>query len=281
MIDNRRLTRSADFRDPREDGRVCELCGGREFSLLHAWNPDDPWNMATILIAVWQCRCGFTFLHPVPTSNQLPDSGDWWSPLRRQPSRRPGFKNRWRKIRHAMIGTSKQRLIWATRKAVPNGRLLDVGCGNGETLKIASEFYDCFGLEPSSQAAASARARGFPIIESTLEEAEMVAGSFDVVLLDSVIEHVNSPHAFLKKVNRILRIGGVVALLTPKLNGPAHFFHGAAWNGFRHGYHTFLFTGKTLGQCLRDTGFEVLRRPRRDRWLDDILILWGRKLHDA
>lgn len=180
-----------------------------------------------------------------------------------------------------MIGTGKQRLIRATRKAVPSGRFLDVGCGHGEMLAIAGEFYDCVGLEPSRQAAEYARAQGFRIIESTLEEAEISAGTFDVVLLDSVIEHVKSPRAFLEKVNRVLKIGGVVAVLTPKLNGPAHFLHGAAWNGFRHGYHTFPFTGKTLGQYLRNAGFEILRRPRRDRWLDDILILWGRKVQDV
>ena len=38
---------------------------------------------------------------------------------------------------------------------------------------------------------------------------------------------------------------------------------------------------RTLGEYLRANGFEVLRRPRRDRWLDDILILWGRKVREA
>ena len=47
--------------------------------------------------------------------------------------------------------------------------------------------------------------------------------------------------------------------------------------GFRHGWHTFLFTGQTLGRCLEVAGFEVLDRPRRAGLLDDILILWGRK----
>jgi hypothetical protein len=39
-----------------------------------------------------------------------------------------------------------------------------------------------------------------------------------------------------------------------------------------------LYTGETLGRYLRQTGFEVLARPKRDRLLDDILILWGRKV---
>ena len=70
----------------------------------------------------------------------------------------------------------------------------------------------------------------------------------------------------------------MVVMNTPKFNGPSYRWHRAGWNGFRHGYHTFLFTGVTLGRYLQKTGFRVLRHPRRDRILDDILILAGGKV---
>src|SRR4030095_12344974 len=73
---------------------------------------------------------------------------------------------------------------------------------------------------------------------------------------------------------------GVVVIVTPKLNGPTSRLHGAEWNGFRHGYHTFLFTQKTLSQLMREAGFHVRRWPRRNRIFDDILILWGQKVAD-
>jgi hypothetical protein len=57
--------------------------------------------------------------------------------------------------------------------------------------------------------------------------------------------------------------------------------HGRGWNGFRHGYHTYLFTGETLTRTLEAAGFEVLSSPRRCRPLDDILILWGRKVRSV
>ena len=269
------------FRDPARDNRVCELCGNRQFSLMHAWGTGDRWNMLSILIAIWKCRCGSAFLHPVPTADQLPDHGDWWSQRRKKFCRRRRFKGLWRKIRFALIGTGNERLLRATRKIVPSGRWLDVGCGEGGLLQVASEFYDCTGVEPSPKAAAGARAKGFPVIESNFEEATIAPRSYDVVTLTSVLEHATSPLSFLRKVNRILRVGGIVVVVTPKLNGPSHLLHGAAWNGFRHGYHTFLFTGKTLRQHLLASGFEVLRRPRRNRILDDILMLWGRKVVEA
>lgn len=257
----------------------CDLCGGSHFRQLHAWPVGDFWNPATVPIAVWQCQgCELVFLYPVPTPQQLPDAGDWWSPQLRRFRRRLWLKRPWEKLRCAMLGDPKDRMLRATHRIVPGGRLLDVGCGQGQLLQCARKFFDCTGLEPSPLAAEVARGHGFPVVESTFEEAELPAEHFDVVFLDSVIEHVRSPRQVLEKVHAILRSEGVVVLRTPKFGGPAYLWHRGGWNGFRHGYHTFLFSGKTLGQYLRQTGFQVLRRPCRNRMLDDILVLWGSKV---
>src|SRR5581483_7293580 len=103
---------------------------------------------------------------------------------------------------------------------------------------------------------------------SSFEDAALELESLDCILMDAVIEHFISPLDTLQKCQRILRPGGIICLRTPKFGGPAYRMHGRAWNGFRHGYHTFLFDGRTLGAMLEQAGFEVLRKPRRDRPLD-------------
>jgi SAM-dependent methyltransferase len=269
---------AATVRDPAADGRACDVCDGRAFRLLHAWPVGDPWNPATIPIAVWTCLgCGLVLLHPVPAQDQLPDRGEWWSLGRKRRRRFRRFKELRQRLRTALVGGGRFRLVKSTRRAVSKGRLLEVGCGVGTLLAQAAPFYDCVGLEPSPVAAAEARRRGFAVIEAAFEDAAIEPASFDVVVLDSVIEHLESPTAALAKAHRVLRPGGVVAVKTPKFGGVSCRLHGAAWNGFRHGYHRFLFSGATLGRCLERAGFEVLRRPRRDMAFDDILILWGRK----
>jgi 2-polyprenyl-3-methyl-5-hydroxy-6-metoxy-1,4-benzoquinol methylase len=267
---------------PTAAGVHCDLCGHNQFTLLHEWPVGNFWNPATIPIAVWQCKsCELVLLHPVPTAAELPDNGDWWSAKRLGFARRSWFKYRWAKLRHSLVGTPRQRLIRATRKAMPGGRLLDVGCGRGELLLEAKPYYDCVGLEPSARAVAEARASGLTVHEGTFESVEFEPHSFDVIILDAVIEHVTSPTAVLEKINSLLKMNGVVVLTTPKFNGPAYRMHGPDWNGFRHGYHTFLYTGKTLGQFMQKTGFDVLESPRRDRMLDDQLNLWGKKVREV
>jgi SAM-dependent methyltransferase len=269
-------------RNPQEDGVCCDLCGHEQFDEKHHWPVGDFWNPSSVPISVWECaNCQLVTLHPVPTAEELPDEGDWWSPRRKDFRRRRWFKERWEKVRLAMFGDPRDRIVWATRRAMPQGRLLDVGCGKGELMVPASKTYECVGLEPSPIAADYVRELGFEVIQATFEDAEVEPGSFDVVTLDSVIEHVRSPVAVLKKINRILAPGGVVVMKTPKFGGLSYRRHGSAWNGFRHGYHTFLFTGDSLGGCMEAAGFEVLRRPKRDRMLDDILLLWGKKVAEV
>ncbi len=268
-------------KNPREDGRCCPLCGGDDFELMHEWEAGHPRNSASVPLSVWECRCGLAILHPIPTPDQLPQSGDWWTQQRKFIKRNKWLKAVRKPVQNFIFGEQKVRLVKQTRRAMPGGKLLDVGCGTGKLLKIAQRWYECEGVEPSETAVAECRRQGFKVTPGFFEDVDLPAESYDVITMDAVMEHVLDPIVVLRRINYLLRPGGVVAIKVPKLNGPAHARHGREWNGFRLGYHTYLFTGKTLGRALEMTGFEVLNSPKRDRWLDDLLALWGRKVRAA
>lgn len=270
--------------EPNEQGVRCDYCRESQFRLLHHWPVGDYWNPATTPIAVWICEnCGLVLLYPVPTAAQLPGQGDWFSAKRKDRRRNRLFKTYfWEPLRIALTGQPCTRFVKQCARVVRGGRFLDVGCGRGAILERASIDYDeCTGIEPSPVAVETVRAKGLQVMQCTLENAQIEAGSFDMVLMDSVIEHVHSPTLALAKMNSWLRIGGGIALKTPKFGGPSYLRHRGKWNGFRQGYHTYLYTGKTLSLLMQKCGFEVCRRPRRDRPLDDILILYGRKIRNV
>lgn len=264
---------------PARDGYRCVLCGGTDFTLRHEWPVGDYWNQTTIPIRIWDCQgCDLTFLWPIPKAEEYPGKGDWHSPQRKDLSRKSKFKTWRRKLKNRFAGTHRERLMRSCLIAKSSGRFLEIGCGKGDLLEQASRHFDeCVGVEMSPIAAQVCRDKGFRVHEGMFEDVALEAEYYDLVVLDSVIEHVFDPVETLRRCHAALRPGGVVCAMTPRLGGWASTVRGRGWNGFRHGWHTFLFTGKTLGACMEKAGFQVMKRPRRDRPLDDLLILWGQK----
>lgn len=141
------------------------------------------------------------------------------------------------------------------------GNLLDVGSGPGFLLAAARERgWKAVGLEPNEWASAYARDEvGVDVRASTLDEAHLERESFDAVTMMDVIEHVHDPDTLLEKSARMLRPGGVIAVLTPDAGSPVSRALGQRWPEVqRVPEHLILYSAQGLGTLLRRHGFEVL-----------------------
>ncbi len=96
------------------------------------------------------------------------------------------------------------------RRGPGPGRLLDVGCATGEFLAAArARGWDTYGVEPSPPAAQeAASASGSPIHNGTLDTAAYATSWFDVITMWDVIEHLQSPRAYIEQAARLLKPGG-------------------------------------------------------------------------
>jgi 2-polyprenyl-3-methyl-5-hydroxy-6-metoxy-1,4-benzoquinol methylase len=110
--------------------------------------------------------------------------------------------------------------------AGPDARVLDIGCGRGigrsmEFLKaIRSSVGEMWGLEPD-RSIAHDEAIFDQFQHATMEDAELPAGHFDLAYSFMVMEHVEHPAAFLKKLKTVLRPGGEYVFVTPNSR---HYF---------------------------------------------------------
>jgi SAM-dependent methyltransferase len=57
--------------------------------------------------------------------------------------------------------------------------------------------------------------KGFACIQSIGEHLPFVDGSFDLVLLSEVVEHLEAPHLSIREASRVLRPGGRLLVTTP------------------------------------------------------------------
>ncbi len=99
-------------------------------------------------------------------------------------------------------------------------RYLDIGSGPGGIVQLASEAgWEATGLELSSWAVNQGIQSGLRMIEGTLHEADFPDGSFDVISMFDVLEHLPKPVEYIREIHRILAPGGMVLAETPNVEG--------------------------------------------------------------
>ena len=142
--------------------------------------------------------------------------------------------------------------------------LLDIGCGVGGFLLAARDKqWKGIGTEVSSACIQAARQKGLEVYLGNVTEAAMEPGSFDVIRMHNVIEHLKDPQGFLKEANKLLRPGGLLLLSTLNMDSFTVSFQKENWKHLIPHYHVHLFNTSNLRLLLNKTGFTVKRLRTR------------------
>jgi SAM-dependent methyltransferase len=135
------------------------------------------------------------------------------------------------------------------------GRLLDIGCNEGRTLKnYARNGFQAEGAELNETAAAVARSAGFRVFTGPLEDFTP-ALPYDVAVLSNVLEHALDPKAMLFSVRRLLKNGGQVWISCPNRQSWLRSVFGQWWINWHVPFHVTHFSSKALRNLLEDSGF--------------------------
>ena len=151
------------------------------------------------------------------------------------------------------------------------GRLLDIGVGRGGFLRLARRLgWDVAGLDVSRWAARQLEEDGgIHVTVGTLEDAPFPPGSFDVVHMSHVLEHLASPLEALRRVRELLSESGRLIVEVPNefenLATALQLKSATARPYAVASTHLWFFTPATLERVIRDAGLHVERsRTFRD-----------------
>jgi SAM-dependent methyltransferase len=112
----------------------------------------------------------------------------------------------------------QERRLHLVRRFVPleGRRILDVGCGVGTYMRRLREFSSqVYGVDIDDEKAQTASA-GLPnVVQAAAEGLPFAIDSFDVVILNEVIEHVGDDAESIREAVRCTRPGGHVVIFAP------------------------------------------------------------------
>jgi len=158
------------------------------------------------------------------------------------------------------VDAAREKAAWVRRFVPDGGRLLDVGANLGLFVREAAPHFEAIGIEPSPAVAEFARQEyGVDLRTGSIyDEDAATSGSFDVVTLFDVIEHLPDPDRALLQCRRLLRPGGYLFVTTPDAGSLLARILGNHWHYIDMDEHVALFTRRNLAATLERTGFELL-----------------------
>jgi 2-polyprenyl-3-methyl-5-hydroxy-6-metoxy-1,4-benzoquinol methylase len=141
----------------------------------------------------------------------------------------------------------------------PPGRLLEVGCGNGERLsKWAGMGWEAIGQDVDPVAVRTATQNGVEVHLGQLEDLDYPECYFDAIVSNHVIEHVSDPVSIMEACLRLLKFGGKLIMVTPNPLSIGHAKWGKAWFFLDPPRHLHMFSPNGLTNLAENTGFEIV-----------------------
>lgn len=149
------------------------------------------------------------------------------------------------------------------RRLPPGGRVLDLGCGDGELLDaFHARGLVAVGVDPDPQSRAFVRGKGLTVLAGTAEQppGELAGQTFDLVIMSHSLEHCIDPAGALASVSRLLAPQGLAYIEVPN-SGCRHFetFRQCS-EMFDAPRHLWFFTDDALRRWIESHGMRV------DRW---------------
>jgi SAM-dependent methyltransferase len=155
---------------------------------------------------------------------------------------------------------------WLAAKVPPGARVLDAGCAAGALIAYlqAEGFEHIVGLDPSPGAVRIVRRRcGVEAIAGSLFDPPVDLGTFDLVILSHVMEHLREVRTAVEGLRRMTNLGGLVYVEVPDATGyadrlvaPFHDFNTEHINHFSERLLRSLF--QAAGFVTRESGTKII-----------------------
>lgn len=241
---------------------ICDCCGGSDWEYLFSDRGHD----------LGRCRsCGLHFIRDLPRPDQrmteleaahfgteLPDTPDAVT----EAHIRDTAWERNERIRRCELA----RYVDLARRHSPPGRWLDIGCGAGTLMQVASERgIQIDGLEIDPKRRAIAGQHG-TVYDRPLEDLNLPSGSYSTVVMINVFSHLVSPMQTLREIRRILVPGGVAFLHTSEIGPGVQHKHHRTW---MLGDHLMFLGERTIEEYASAAGFRLVDYDRIRQPLND------------
>ena len=193
---------------------------------------------------ILECKdCGLLYTTPRPNKDEIGKyykSDEYYS---HQENKEGFIPKVYEKVKSINL-TNKYTI--ATEKT-KKGKILDIGCGVGDFLHTMEQHgWEGTGVEPSEEAKAIAKNRIKAQLLSSEEQENLTEGSFDVITMWHVLEHVDALRWQIQQLYRLCKPGGRIIIALPNYKSYDGQYYKAAWAAYDVPRHLNHFNEETI-----------------------------------
>ena len=181
-----------------------------------------------------------------------------------------GLVNNLYKIVRRRTVKQKRKLI-ETITGKKSGNLLDFGSGTGAFLKeMKTHGWNETGLEPDNDARKAARNLYGLDLKDTKTLFELPAGSFDVITLWHVLEHVHNLQATMAQLKKLLAEKGLLFIAVPNYTSFDEKVYKQYWAAYDVPRHLYHFSPQAMDVLVKKHGARI--QDCKPMWFDSFYV---------
>ncbi len=237
--------------------KPCAVCGSDKTGLFC---PVEDRDHPGVRWEIWRCsNCGYGWTLP------------WIGPERIGEYYPPAYLGDTRKMLDGFsAGTLQKTRSWRRMSArskfvddlVGGGRILDVGCSNGDfLLTMDPAKWDRYGVEYIVEVVEMVQAHlpELKILAGDIYRPDLPPNSFDVITFWHVLEHLHETRRVLARARELLKPGGWIVIAVPNFHSYQAEWFRAHWYAFDVPRHLHHFSPRSLEILLDELGMVEVR----------------------
>ena len=236
---------------------ACPLCGGthlkRVMTCTDFYASGEQFDLLS-------CEdCGFTFTQGVPVEAEIGRYYETPDYISHSDTKKGAMNAIYHQVRKYMLGKKARLVVKESHRK--QGRLLDIGTGTGYFAEAMDQRgWEVEAIEKNAQARLFAKEHFGLDVKEEGALYEFEPGSFDVITLWHVMEHLEHLNEVWDKLYELLTNRGVLIVAVPNCSSYDALKYGEYWAAYDVPRHLWHFTPATIQQLASKHGFIMAAR---------------------